>query len=61
MKREATYWESIFAKNMSNKRLFIKLLQITLEIQQQEDKQPNEKVGKISEQIPLQRRHTDGR
>ena len=54
MKREPTVWEKIF--DTSDKGLISKIYELTL----QEDKQPNEKMGKGLEQTLLQGRHTEG-
>ena len=59
MKRQPSEWEKIIANEITDKINF-QNIQAAHTTQYQENKQPNQKVGKRPEQTFLQRRHTDG-
>ena len=60
MKRQPSEWEKIIANETDDKGLISKIYkQLIHTTQYQENKQPNEKVGKIPKLTVLQR-HTDG-
>ena len=56
-KRQPTEWEKIFANNATDKGLVSKIYKHAA--QYQEDKQPNQKMGRRPKEAFLQRRHTD--
>ena len=59
VKRQPSEWEKIIARS-NGQRINLKNIQATLAAQFQENKRPNQKVGKRTKQTFLQRRHTDG-
>ena len=60
VKRQPSEWEKIIANETTDKGLIFQNIQAALTTQYQENKQPNQKVGKRPKQTFLQRRHTDG-
>ena len=59
VKRQPLEWEKIIANETTDKGLISKIYKQLIS-QSQENKQPNQKVGKKPKQTFLQRRHTDG-
>ena len=59
VKRQPSEWEKIIADE-ANERINLKNIQATPEAQFQKNKQPNQKMGQITKQTFLQRRHTGG-
>ena len=59
LKRQPSEWEKMIANETSDKRLICKTYKQLITTQYQENKQPNQKVGKRPKQTFLQRRHTD--
>ena len=53
-------WEKIIANETTDKGLISKIYEQPIQLNARKNKQPNQKVGKISTQTFLQRRHTDG-
>ena len=60
MRRQATDWEKIFAKGISDKELLSKICKESLKIQQ-EGKQSNLKMGQRYKKTLHQERYTDGK
>ena len=56
VKRQPSEWEKIVANQTTNKKLISKIYK---QFMHQKNK-PNQKMGKRSKQMFLQRRHTDG-
>ena len=60
VKRQPSEWEKIIANETTDKGLISKIyIQAAHTTQYQENKQPNQKVGKRPKQTFIQRRHTD--
>ena len=59
-KRQPSEWEKIIANETSDKGLISKIYKQHIQLKCQQNKQPNQKVGKRPKQTFLQRRHTDG-
>ena len=59
VKRQPSEWEKIRA-NETTDRINFQNIQAAHTTQYQKNIQPNQKVGKITKQTFLQRRHTDG-
>ena len=59
VKRQPSEWEKIIANETTDKGLISKI-QAAHTTQCQENKQPNQKVGRRPKQTFLQRRHMDG-
>ena len=60
MKRQPSEREKMIANEITDKGFISKIIQAAHITQYQENKQPNQKVGKRPKQRFLQRRHTDG-
>ena len=60
VKRQPSEWEKITANETTDKGLISKIYEQPIQLNARKNKQPNQKVGKISTQTFLQRRHTDG-
>ena len=60
MKRQPSEWEKIIANETSDKGLISKIYKQHIQLKCQQNKQPNQTVGKRPKQTFLQRRHTDG-
>ena len=60
VKRQPSEWEKIIANETTDKGINFQNIQAAHTTQCQNNKQPNQKVGKRLKQTFLQRRHTDG-
>lgn len=62
MRRQATDWEKISAKDITDNELLCKVYNKTLQTQPKKThEKPDEQIGKRPEQTPHQRRYTDGK
>ena len=53
LKRELSEWEEIIANETTDKELISKIYQQLMQLNTRKNKQPNQKVGKISKQAFL--------
>ena len=60
VKRQPSELEKIIANETSDKELISKIYKQLIQLNTQENKQPNQIVGKRSNQTFLQKKHTDG-
>ena len=60
VKRQASEWEEIIAKEATDKHLVSKIYKQLLQFNSRKINGPNQKMGQRTEQTFLQRRHTDG-
>ena len=60
VKRQPSEWEKIIVNERSDIWIHFQNIQAAHTTQYQENKQPNQKMGKRPKQTFLQRRHTDG-
>ena len=60
VKRQPSEWEKIIANEATDKELIPKIYKQLIQLNTQENKQPNQIVGKRSNQTFLQKKHTDG-
>ena len=60
VKRRSSEWEKIRANETTDKGLISKIYKQLIQLNYQENKQSNQKVGKRPKQTFIQRRHTDG-
>ena len=59
VKRQPSKWEKIITNETTDKELISKIYQQLMQLNTRKNKQPNQKVGKRSEQTYI-RRHTYG-
>ena len=60
MKRQSTEEEKIFANNATDKGLISKIYKQLIQLNNNKNKQPNQKMGRRPKQTFLQRRYTKG-
>ena len=60
VKRQPSEWDKIIANETTDTGFISKIYKQSIQLNARKNKQPNQKVGKISTQTFLQRRHTDG-
>ena len=60
VKRQPSDWEKNNSKRSNRQRINLKNIQAAPSAQLQKNKRPKKKMGQITKQIFLQRRHTDG-
>ena len=60
VKRQASEWEEIIAKEATDKHLISKIYKQLLQFNSRKINGPNQKMGQRTEQTFLQRRHTSG-
>ena len=60
VKRQPSEWEKIIANEATDKRINLQNIQAAHAVQNQKNKQTNQKVGRGPKQIFLQRGQTDG-
>ena len=60
VKRQPSEWVKIIGNETTDKGLISKIYKQLIQLNTQENKQPNQIVGKRSNQTFLQKKHTDG-
>ena len=60
MKRQPSEWERIIANEATDKKLISKIYTQLMQLNTRKINNPIKKMGQITKQIFLQRRHTDG-